>query len=59
MFIGILFIVHFYFQFLLKQKVSLDPVQNGGGELIIDIYTCLRGTCQEPMMMMSAYSLAV
>ena len=26
-----MFIDHFYFQFLLKQKVSLDPVQNGGG----------------------------
>ena len=25
-----MFIDHFYFQFLLKQKVSLYPVQNGG-----------------------------
>ena len=26
-----MFIDHFYFQFLLKQKVPLYPVQNGGG----------------------------
>ena len=26
---AIMFIDHFYFQLLLKQKVSMDPVQNG------------------------------
>ena len=28
-----MFIDHFYFQFLLKQKVSMEPVQNGRGSM--------------------------